>query len=71
MALVFRDVKGAPLTHAEVDGNFRHLTGSQTISGSIEVQGNILEQAVGATSTKTSNVTGAVIHRGKTIDLNP
>ena len=41
MALVFRDIKGAPLTHDEVDGNFRHLTGSHEISGSIYVQGSI------------------------------
>ena len=50
MALVFRDVKGAPLTHAEVDGNFRHLTGSQTISGSVDVQGNI---------SASGNITGS------------
>ena len=35
MTLVFRDVKGSPLTHTEVDGNFRHLTGSHEVSGSI------------------------------------
>ena len=50
MALVFRDVKGAPLTHAEVDGNFRHLTGSHEISGSIKVQGNI---------SASGNITGS------------
>ena len=52
MALVFRDVKGAPLTHAEVDGNFRHLTGSHEISGSIKVQGNI---------SASGNITGSNI----------
>tara|TARA_Y100000385_G_scaffold187944_1_gene194313 strand:+ start:29600 stop:30193 length:594 start_codon:yes stop_codon:yes gene_type:complete len=41
LALIFRDTKGAPLTHGEVDGNFRHLTGSHEISGSINVNGNI------------------------------
>ena len=35
MTLVFRDVKGQPLTHTEVDGNFRHLTSSHEGSGSI------------------------------------
>ncbi len=40
-ALTFRDIKGAPLTHDEVDGNFRHLTGSHEISGSIQVHGDI------------------------------
>ena len=34
----------------------------------VEVGGNTLETIEG---TKTSNTTGAVIHRGKTIDLNP
>jgi len=41
LALVFRDIKGSPLTHDEVDGNFRHLTGSHEISGSIYVQGSV------------------------------
>ena len=59
-----------------VDGNINVNSGGDynvKVGGNytIEVQGNILEQAVGNTSTKTSNVTGAVIHRGKTIDLNP
>ena len=35
MTLVFRDVKGTPLTHTEVDGNFRHLTASHEVSGSV------------------------------------
>jgi len=34
----------------------------------VEVAGNTLETIEG---TKTSNTTGAVIHRGSTIDLNP
>ena len=51
MALVFRDAKGAPLTHAEVDGNFRHLaSGSGEISGSLRVQGNI---------SASGNITGS------------
>ena len=41
MTLIFRDIKGAPLTHDEVDGNFRHLTGSHATSGSIYVHGSI------------------------------
>jgi len=35
LTLVFRDVKGTPLTHTEVDGNFRHLTASHEVSGSV------------------------------------
>ena len=34
----------------------------------VEVAGDTLETING---TKTSNTTGAVIHRGSTIDLNP
>ena len=34
----------------------------------VAVEGNILETVEG---TKTSNTSGAVIHRGSTIDLNP
>jgi len=34
----------------------------------VAVEGNILETVEGS---KTSNTSGAVIHRGSTIDLNP
>jgi hypothetical protein len=37
----------------------------------LEVEGNMLENVTGANSTRTSNTSGAVIHRGRTIDLNP
>ena len=37
----------------------------------LEVEGNMLENVTGANSTRTSNTSGAVIHRGSTIDLNP
>ena len=42
MALKFRDVKGTPLTHAEVDGNFRHFTSSYEISGSVTASGLLI-----------------------------
>ena len=35
MALTLRTIKGSRLTHEELDGNFRHLTGSHEVSGSI------------------------------------
>ena len=37
----------------------------------VEVLGNMVENVIGSESTRTSNTTGAVIHRGSTIDLNP
>jgi len=62
--MIFRDTKGSPLTHAEVDGNFRHLTGSQIISGSgtptnqatLRVQGAI--SASGAITASGLTLTG-------------
>lgn len=42
MALTFRDIKGSPLTTAEVDNNFRHFTGSHEISGSLTLSGSLL-----------------------------
>ncbi len=63
--MIFRDTKGSPLTHAEVDGNFRHLTGSQIISSSgtptnqatLRVQGAI--SASGALTASALTLTGA------------
>src|SRR6056300_1184977 len=37
----------------------------------LEVEGNMVENVIGSESTRTSNTTGAVVHRGSTIDLNP
>ena len=62
--MIFRDTKGSPLTHAEVDGNFRHLTGSQIISSSgtpsnqatLRVQGAI--SASGALTASALTLTG-------------
>ncbi len=62
--MIYRDTKGSPLTHAEVDGNFRHLTGSQIISASgtpsgeatLRVQGAI--SASGAITASAINLSG-------------
>jgi len=35
MALTYRSVKGSALTIAELDGNFKHFTGSHTVDGGI------------------------------------
>ena len=45
MALTFRtgsEGKGSALTIEELDNNFRHFTGSHTVSGSLTVSGSIL-----------------------------
>mgnify|MGYP003137095365 CR=1 FL=1 len=45
MALTYRtgsDGKGSALTIEELDNNFRHFTGSHTVSGSVTVSGSIL-----------------------------
>jgi hypothetical protein len=39
--LTLRQVKGSPLTIAELDGNFEYFTGSHAITGSLIVTGGI------------------------------
>jgi hypothetical protein len=39
--LTLRQVKGSPLTIAEMDGNFEYFTGSHAITGSLIVTGGI------------------------------
>ena len=56
-------VKGKINLNAGGDYNLK-VGGNYTVS----VAGNTSETIEG---TKTSNTTGAVIHRGSTIDLNP
>ena len=41
MALTYRSIKGSALTNLELDNNFRHFTGSHSITGSISVTGDI------------------------------
>ena len=40
MALTYRNVKGSALTIDELDANFAHFTGSQSITGSLIVSGS-------------------------------
>ncbi len=42
MALTYRSEKGSPLTSTELDNNFRHFTGSHSVTGSFEVSGSII-----------------------------
>ena len=55
-----------------VDGNINVNSGGdynlKVANYTSQVSGNRIE---GIEGTKTSNTTGAVIHRGATIDLNP
>jgi len=48
MGLTFRDIKGSSLTIEEADGNFRFLTGSHEISGSLTISGSLLPKASGS-----------------------
>jgi len=41
MALTYRSEKGSALTNTELDNNFRHFTGSQTIAGDVTVSGSL------------------------------
>jgi len=41
MGITYRSEKGSPLTIEELDNNFRHFTGSQSITGSLTVSGSV------------------------------
>jgi hypothetical protein len=45
--LTLRQVKGSPLTIAELDGNFEYFTGSHAITGSLIVTGGITGSIAG------------------------
>lgn len=42
MGITYRSEKGSPLTIEELDNNFRHFTGSQSITGSLTVSGSVI-----------------------------
>lgn len=42
MALTYRKDKGSALTQKELDDNFRHFTGSHSITGSLTLSGNLI-----------------------------
>tara|TARA_R110000803_G_C11917125_1_gene313922 strand:+ start:592 stop:912 length:321 start_codon:yes stop_codon:yes gene_type:complete len=63
MALTYRSVKGSALTIAELDGNFEHFTGSQSITGSITATsftGSLLGTASTSSYIQGSSVDGIV-----------
>jgi len=53
--LTLRQVKGSPLTIAEMDGNFEYFTGSHAITGSLIVTGGITGSISNATSASYLN----------------
>ena len=60
--LTLRQVKGSPLTIAELDGNFEYFTGSHAITGSLIVTGGITGSIAGPLTASylnplTQNVT--------------
>ena len=57
MALTYRSVKGSALTIQELDDNFRHFTGSQTITGSI-IADSFSGSFSGSFEGNGSNITG-------------
>tara|TARA_R110001599_G_scaffold44865_3_gene133164 strand:- start:2315 stop:4813 length:2499 start_codon:yes stop_codon:yes gene_type:complete len=48
MALTYRSVKGSALTITELDDNFRHFTGSHSISGSLTISGSLIPEGSGS-----------------------
>ena len=61
--LTLRQVKGSPLTIAEMDGNFEYFTGSYTNTGIITAQGFV--------GTFTGSFSGSVIGADSASYLNP
>ena len=57
MALTYRSAKGSALTTDELDNNFRHFTGSHTVTGDLTVSGNVTGSFVGD-GTGLTGVTG-------------
>jgi hypothetical protein len=53
--LTLRQVKGSPLTIAELDGNFEYFTGSHAITGSLIVTGGITGSISGDVSASYVN----------------
>ena len=53
--LTLRQVKGSPLTIAELDGNFEYFTGSHAITGSLIVTGGITGSISSATTASYLN----------------
>ena len=57
MALTYRSTKGSALTITELDDNFRHFTGSHSITGSLTVSGSLIV-------TGSVSISGSIIFTG-------
>jgi hypothetical protein len=55
MALTYRSEKGSALTNTELDDNFRHFTGSHSITGSLTVSGSVIPADVSGTLGTADN----------------
>lgn len=65
MALTYRSVKGSALTITELDNNFRHFTGSHSITGSLTVTGDVNSGNINIdniTTTGSINIDGGLLN---------
>ena len=69
MALTYRSVKGSALTIAELDGNFRHFTGSHSISGSLIVSGSLTNTGAFINNGNVT-ITGSLTASGSLTTIN-
>ena len=67
MGLTFRDIKGSSLTIEEADGNFRYLTGSHEISGSLTISGSLLPSSISSTLGSADSPWKEIFVSGSTI----
>jgi hypothetical protein len=60
MALTYRQTKGSALTIAELDANFQFFTGSQSITGSLVLTGDVTASNIKCTGNSTTTGTNVV-----------
>ena len=51
MALTYRSTKGSALTNTELDNNFRHFTGSHTVSGTVTATDVVVSDSLSVTGS--------------------
>lgn len=64
MALTLRTIKGSRLTHEELDGNFRHFTGSHTVDGTVTATAFVGDGSGLTNITATPDLTGTGVVSG-------
>lgn len=60
MALTYRQTKGSALTIAELDANFQFFTGSQSITGSLVLTGDVTASNIKCTGNSTTTGTDII-----------